>query len=138
MNSPKFFFRNSPQNNRSSQWTFMNFSELLFTEQLWATDFEINSLYSYYCKQLLAPLTGHTYLNKSSYSGIYPSTLTNVRFLEKDWVLKWKKQLQIDRNCSLGSGADLWWGFKGQNPKTFRFLMSNQWSNGLSHTELLS
>ena len=47
-------------------------------------------------------------------AGICPSTLTNVRFGVEDWVSQWKKQLHSNLNCSLGSGVEPFWGFRGQ------------------------
>ena len=50
--------------------------------------------------------------------GIYPSTLTNVHFVEEDWVFVegGKKQLQC---ACMGYGADPCWGFREQRPKSF-------------------
>ena len=42
-----------------------------------------------------------------------------------------KKQLQIDRKYSLGSGAETYWAFSGQNPKNVLALMSLRQLNGL-------
>ena len=38
-------------------------------------------------------------------------------FVEGDWVLYGKKQLQSDCNCSLGSVAEPWWASNGKSPK---------------------
>ena len=42
----------------------------------------------------------------SPFPGIYPSTLTNVCFVEEDWVVKGKKWLRSNLNCNLVSEAD--------------------------------
>ena len=55
-------------------------------------------------------------------TGIYPSTLTNVRFGIEDWVLQGKEQLHSNRNCSLGSGIEPFWGFKGQMFLAFNII----------------
>ena len=56
---------------------------------------------------------------------IYPSTLTNASFVEKKLsFIEGKKPLLSNRNCSFLSGADPWWGFKGQNPTKIWLLMS--------------
>ena len=47
-------------------------------------------------------------------AGNCPSTLNNVRFGVEDWVLQGKKQLHSNRNCSLGSGVEPFWGFRRQ------------------------
>ena len=47
-------------------------------------------------------------------AGIYPSTLTNVPFGVEDWVLQGREQLHSNRNYSLASGVELFWGFRGQ------------------------
>ena len=47
-------------------------------------------------------------------AGIYPSILTNVRFGVEDWVLQGKEKLHSNRNCSLASGIEPFWGFRGQ------------------------
>ena len=49
-------------------------------------------------------------------SGIYPSTLTNVRFWEEDSVLKGKKCLQNDCFYSFESRTEPWRAFWGQRP----------------------
>ena len=43
----------------------------------------------------------------------YPSTLTNVRFVEEDMLL------QSNRNCSLGSGVEPLRGFRVLNVLAF-------------------
>ena len=55
-------------------------------------------------------------------AGIYPSTLTDVRFGIEDWVLQGKEQLHSNRNCSLGSGIEPFWGFKGQMFLAFNII----------------
>ena len=47
-------------------------------------------------------------------AGIYPSTLTNVRSGVEDWVLQGKEQLHSNRNCTLGSGVEPFWGLREQ------------------------
>ena len=44
-------------------------------------------------------------------AGIYPNTLTNVPFGVEDWG---REQLHSNRNYSLASGVELFWGFRGQ------------------------
>ena len=55
-------------------------------------------------------------------AGNCPSTLNNVRFGVEDWVLQGKKQLHSNRNCSLGSGVEPFWGFRGQIFLTFNII----------------
>ena len=65
-------------------------------------------------------------------TGIYPSTLTYVRFLEEDRVLQEKNVVVKQLFLQLGVGAEPWWTFKGQKgPNNFGFSISLRRLNGL-------
>ena len=42
--------------------------------------------------------------------------------VEEGWVSSGKKQLQSNSNCSMVSGADPWWGFRGQSSNFFHLF----------------